>query len=512
MRIAADKASKPRRAPGFAIAFAVFAALIPGCSGKPPANAIRMVDRAPAIFPYAQGTVIPPNIAPLNFIINEPGERFHVTISCGKNHIEIAGRNPEIAIPVRQWQQLLRRSRGMPLGITVSCYVQHVWQQFAAIWDTVGPDSIDAYVVYRKIPIAELWDNMAIYQRTMRNFQEKRVFSNYENGVCVNCHSFRNNDPGEMALQIRSGSIGTPMLIGTSMRGKPLVRALNTRSAFSHGRAGLSSWHPFKEIIAFSLNGFTMKFDKPGLEPREVFDAGSDIAVCSIDNNEIFSSPLLSGKDRIETWPEWSKDGRYLYFCSAPQLPAERFREIQFDLMRLAFDPSTGTWGPLDTVVTSKAAQGSILQPRISPDGRYMLVNIVEYGDFPIDKPSSDLGLVDCRTWSLKRLSISSPWAEGWHGWSSNGRWMVFTSKNTSGKYARLWFGAVDSAGIVHAPFMLPLQKPSRYLSSLDAWLAPELVRSPVPFTARGFRTALEGYARKPAADAATEATGRTGP
>jgi hypothetical protein len=310
-----------------------------------------------------------------------------------------------------------------------------------------------------------------------------------------------------MVLQIRSGSIGTPMLVGTLPAGKPLLRAINTRSAFSSGRAGVSAWHPFRNIVAFSLNRFAMKFGLSDLEPREVFDGGSDIAVCSLDKNAIATAPDLSRKDCIEAWPEWSKDGRYLYFCSGPQLPDDRFREIQCDLMRIAFDPSTETWGKLDTVTTSQTAHGSIVQPRISPDGRLIQVNIVDYGDFPIDKPSSDLALIDSETGAFTRLSISSHWAEGWHGWSSNGRWIVFTSKNTNGKYARPWFTFVDSMGAVHAPFMLPQKKPFRDLTSLAAYLVPELVKSPLPFSPRTFRKALEGYAKKPASDAVTEAT-----
>ncbi len=44
----------------------------------------------------------------------------------------------------------------------------------------------------------------------------------------------------------------------------------------------------------------------------------------------------IADPDRRETWPSWSADGRYLYFCSAPQLPRAQLNDVKYDLMRIS--------------------------------------------------------------------------------------------------------------------------------------------------------------------------------
>ena len=44
-------------------------------------GAARAAGRAPALHPDYSGLVIPPNIAPLNFVVHEPGDRFRVRLS-----------------------------------------------------------------------------------------------------------------------------------------------------------------------------------------------------------------------------------------------------------------------------------------------------------------------------------------------------------------------------------------------------------------------------------------------
>ena len=64
--------------------------------GRTPFNAndCKKAGRQANIDPDYSGTVIPPNIAPLNFIVKEPGTRYYVKISSkeGKK-IEISGNS-----------------------------------------------------------------------------------------------------------------------------------------------------------------------------------------------------------------------------------------------------------------------------------------------------------------------------------------------------------------------------------------------------------------------------------
>ena len=61
------------------------------------------INRTAKIRPDYTGVVLPPNIAPLNFLISESGERYLVKIhSMAGEVINISSRNGKIKIPQRQ--------------------------------------------------------------------------------------------------------------------------------------------------------------------------------------------------------------------------------------------------------------------------------------------------------------------------------------------------------------------------------------------------------------------------
>lgn len=478
------------------------------CGHYAPGNDVQRELRVPLLFPYAQGTTIPPNIAPLNFVIKEKGERFFVTIS--KNDtpaIAISSATSSIVIPSGKWSALLGRSKGSRIGITVCCRTGGLWRRYETIWDTVAAEEIDRYVVYRRIPVCKDWTFMGFYQRDLQGFEERMIFHNSGSGACFHCHSFRNNSAGRMVLEFRSKAIGTPMLLGTSEGGLNTLKAINTKTPFSTGKAGFVSWHPEKDLLAFTMNRFQMFFNAAGLEPREVFDAEASIALYDYARNTVIHCPDLSKMDRLQTFPSWSKDGRHLYFCSAPRLPEARCREIRCDLMRMAFDPAEMKRGVCDTVLTAIQAGGSVLQPECSPDGRSLLVTLAPYGDFPIDKVCGRLALVDLKTSSIRVLDSGARWTDGWHCWAKSGRWIVFTSKRANNRFASPWVRYVDDSGTVHAPFILPQRDPAWFESSIIAYTMPEFTTDRIPFSFAQIRNSLETCRRNAATAAADSAS-----
>jgi hypothetical protein len=301
------------------------------------------------------------------------------------------------------------------------------------------------------------------------------------------------------------------MMLGTPGSGAHGLRAVNTKTQFSSGKVGFTSWHPAQDIIAFSMNRFEMLFYSTGTEPRAVFDAAADVAIFDMQKNIVTSTPELRRNDRIETMPEWSSDGRSLYFCSAPQLPEKQYRDVRCDLMRIAFDPATHAWGRLDTVLTAEKAGGSVLQPRCSPDGRFILVTVADYSDFPIDKAGARLCLFDIASSSVYSIGQDRRRTDAWHGWSHNGRWLVWNSKRMNQRFSSVFFCRCDSSGAVHAPFVLPQKDPLFYESSLTAYNVPEFLTGRIPYTLRQFQSVLDGYRNKPSVDVITEATASHG-
>jgi dipeptidyl aminopeptidase/acylaminoacyl peptidase len=133
----------------------------------------------------------------------------------------------------------------------------------------------------------------------------------------------------------------------------------------------------------------------------------------------------------------------------------------------------------------------SILQPKISPDGRYLLVTLCKDGSFPIFKSDSDLYVMDLATRRLRRPEINSDQADTWHSWSSNSRWVVFSSKRIDGLLARPYFSYVDEHGEFHKPFVLPQEDPAFYGFCLNTFNVPELMQGPVTVKERDLARAV---------------------
>jgi hypothetical protein len=206
----------------------------------------------------------------------------------------------------------------------------------------------------------------------------------------------------------------------------------------------------------------------------------------------------------METYPCWSADGRYLYYCSAPQpwgdstdLPPEGYKEIRYDLMRIACDIDKAEWGEPETVLSAAETGLSITLPRASPDGRFLAFCMSDYGCFPIYQESADIYLMDLGTREWRRLPVNSERADTWHSWSSNGRWLVFSSKRENGLLARPHFSHVGTDGTVSKPFVLPQRDPGFYDALLKTYNVPELIAEPVRLHGEDLAVAVRSLPEK---------------
>jgi Tol biopolymer transport system component len=454
-------------------------------------------NRPPRIRPDYSQTVIPPNIAPLNFLVDEPGTDYRVRVrSPDGGVIDVASRTPEIVIPLSRWRRLLRDNRGRKLFFDV--YVRRAdgqWTRFEPIQNTIAEADIDSYLFYRLIkPIYIIRKNVAIYQRDLRTYEESVVVSNRSfTGGCINCHTFAPRHPDRMILQCR-GSEEAPDWSGMIVVGQGKVSKVDTRALvrnresgrgrITESRAAYTAWHPDGRVAAFSANFISQFFHTVG-ENRDVFDGQSDLALYHADSNTVTTTPDISKPDRLETFPTWSPDGRYLYFCSTDPLPIHRYKEVRYDLMRIRYESDSGRWGEVEPVLLAEDTGLSITEPRVSPDGRWLLFCMSAYGAFPAFQPSSDLYLLDLETRQYHRLAVNSPLCESWHCWSSNSRWIAFASKRRDGVFARIYFSYIDEAGRAHKPLLLPQKDPSFYDRFIKTYNVPELSPAPAPAMGR---------------------------
>jgi hypothetical protein len=111
------------------------------------------IAREPNISPDYAGLVIPPNIAPLNFRILEPGQQYSVRLHADAGRaLEVSSRTSSVHFPVRPWRALLAANRGRQILLDI--YVKdgaQGWRRFQSLSNTVAAEEIDSYVVYRRM-------------------------------------------------------------------------------------------------------------------------------------------------------------------------------------------------------------------------------------------------------------------------------------------------------------------------------------------------------------------------
>jgi hypothetical protein len=450
--------------------FILLLVLCTGCSTPEKSTDLPSAGRPPILHPDYSGIVIPPNIAPLNFSIKETGEEFIVRLHSKQGDpIRIQSGSGKIQIPIEPWKHLLAENHGQKLILNI--FVKSLtgqWTSFNSVVNQIACESTDSYVVYRKFgPLFNQWKKMGIFQRCLESFDEKPIFLNQltTDKQCMNCHNFYQHGTERWILHTRFGP-GTAMLLTID----DVIKKIDTRTKFNKSPGGYPAWHPSGELIAFSAGPPTQYFHTIG-ETRDELDRALDIILYDVRTNTVSINPQLSSKKRVEVWPAWTPDGRYLFFCSAPQLEtffmksqqgedSLAYDKIQYDLMRISYNHQNGSWGELKTVVSSKEFGLSIAQPKISPDGRFLVFTASRYGSFPVFHSDADLYLLDLTTGRREKLALNSDRAEGYHSWSSNSRWLVFSSKREDGQFTRLYLSYIDSSGNASKAFILPQKDP----------------------------------------------------
>ncbi len=450
------------------------------------------VDRKARIYPDYSSIVIPANISAMNFAVREDGELYCVRISSSKGgKIEIFSRTGNIVIGKVLWSSLLKQNKGEKLQIEVFCKGEDgKWLRYETIHNTIASKEIDGYLVYRKIhPGYRTWRDVGIYQRQLGSYKESVVLDNsYFEGGCLNCHAFCNNKTDKMLIGLRSAKYGSNELIVNDDK----VNKIGTKF-------GYSSWHPSGKIVVYSMNTVYQLFHhaRKG-EYRDVIDVDSALVYYDVESVKVKRCKHLSRKDRLETYPAWSSDGRYLYYSSAPkkwltgkmeEITKEMIEGLKYDLMRISYDLKLDKWGEPEVIVSAQESGTSSLEPRVSPDGRWLLFCMCDYSCFPVYQPSSDLYMIDLEServdgkFIYRKLNVNSQASESWHSWSSNSRWIAFSSKRMHGVFTRTYFSYVDANGIASKPFVLPQKDPGYYERCLRTFSVPELVVGPVRTT-----------------------------
>ena len=106
---------------------------------------------------------------------------------------------------------------------------------------------------------------------------------------------------------------------------------------------------------------------------------------------------------------------------------------------------------------------------------------------------SDDVSTLDLTTGQARNMKeINSSDVESYHSWSSNGRWVVFSSRRYDGNYTRPFFAHIDKNGHASKPFELPCADPDYHRQFLRSYNVPEFMQGPVTIRPQDFADVLK--------------------
>ena len=478
--------------------------LLASCGAKVPESFVEDAN-LPKIYPDYADVTIPVNIAPLSFQLEQEADEVVTRFSYNDEELVCSGLKAQP--DVDDWHRLAAAAQGHDIIVEVFARNGNQWKRFKPFAYHVSPDSIDAYLSYRLIsPSYVTYEELTLNQRCLESYDEQVMVDNLlcsteQSGQCVNCHNYQNQNPERMLFHARQNHGGTVVVYD----GK--IRKINMRNDSILSAGVYPTWHPWLPLVVFSSNNTGQSFHTRNKNKIEVFDSASDIIAYDVEHNQVTN--IENDTTEFEVFPFWAPDGKSLYYCSAhfefkdtvakDVEVIQRYREVRYNIYRKSFNPETMTFGPREIVFLADTLEKSATLPRISPDGRYLVFTLGNYGCFHIWHHEADLWMLDLATGECKPMEgINSDDTESYHSWSSNGRWMVVSSRREDGNFTRPFIAHVDEQGRASKPFALPQADPDYHRQFMKSYNIPEFMTGPVKITPQKFADVLKNEEGEP--------------
>ncbi len=487
------------------LAFALL--LLSSCANHPDVpSSSKAISTLPPIFPDYCDVTVPCNIAPLNFML--PIDKYEscvARLTTPDGRQQTYGSGVKVQMDEDEWRDMLTTSKGKSIKVEVWGQQEGEWLSFSPFEIRVAEQPIDEYLSYRLIePSYVAWTYMEIAQRNLTSFEETQIFNNEitmnDNsiGQCINCHSYQNYKTDNMLFHVRLANAGTVIVND----GK--VSRVNLKRDYTISGGVYPSWHPTAKLIAFSTNRTRQAFHTQNPNKIEVYDEASDLILYDVTTDSV--SVVSEDPDLLEVYPTWSPDGKYLYYCKSVPLPEEMrdkdirsfYPNIQYNLYRRTFDVATHVFGDEELVYDAASEDKSATLPRVSPDGRYLLFARGQYGCFhirhadgdifcmPLDQVSDTIH-AEAHPSFLDLSGLNSEgFADSYPSWSSNGHWMMCSSRRGDGNFSRIYISYFDN-GKVEKAFMLPQEDPEQNTFRLQCYNRPEFMVEPVKISVDEF-------------------------
>jgi Flp pilus assembly protein TadD len=293
--------------------------------------------------------------------------------------------------------------------------------------------------------------------------------------VCGNCHSF-SADGKVLGMDVDYGNDKGAYTLSSVAKEMNLVTSdIITWSDYKRDPDTptfglLSQVSPDGRFVVSTVKDRSVFVPRPNLEFSQLFFPIQGILAVYDTRTKAFSS--LPGADDaayVQSNPVWSPDGQTIVFARSAAYQLKNLRDKQqvlltpdeckefvegqtlfkFDLYRVPFNGGKG--GVAEPLIGASGNGMSNYFARFSPDGRWIV--FCQANSFMLLQPDSKLYIMPAAGGEPRPLRCNTARMNSWHSWSSNGRWLIFSSKANSA-YTQLFVTHIDDNGI-DAPAVL---------------------------------------------------------
>ena len=194
------------------------------------------------------------------------------------------------------------------------------------------------------------------------------------------------------------------------------------------------------------------------------------LVVYDTQTGEFTPLPGADDPEYVQSNPTWSPDGESIVFARSkvyrkpsiegatailldekdvPEFVEDK-EPFKFDLYRVPFNGGRG--GEAEPIEGASHDGMSNFFAKFSPDGKWIVFCKAE--NYMLLMPDSELYIVPAEGGEARRLRANTPLMNSWHSWSSNGRWLVFSSKANT-PYTQLFLTHIDEDGRSTPPVVL---------------------------------------------------------
>ena len=462
-----------------------FGALVSGCKPAPVAFPAEPAGQLEIKYPLDE-TLFPPEIVAPTFVWSDAT----AGVESWKVLLRFAGEDTLLRFEASEprwrpteadWAEIKRKSTGRDAEVAiVGVRGRDQVTSAATVRIRTATDPVGDSIFYREVPlpfIEAVQDPSRIRWRLGSVDTEERPTIVLEDlPVCGNCHSF-SSDGSVLGLDVDYGND----------KGAYAVLPVSKEMVLDDEK--IITWSDYRRDDGEATFGLLSQVSPDGryvistVKDRAVFVATPEIAFSQLffpikgilavyDREKRTFKPLPGADDPqyVQSNPTWSPDGKHVVFArtktygrdvvanattvllSEKDVPEfiENKEPFKFDLYRVPFNDGKG--GTAEPIEGASHNGKSNYFARFSPDGKWIVFCKAE--NYMLLMPDSELYIIPAEGGEARRLRANTPLMNSWHSFSSNGRWLVFSSKANT-PYTQLFLTHIDAEGNSTPPVVL---------------------------------------------------------